>query len=337
MMQLIRRTAAFQDMEMPEQLRSKLESMKGITRSEASALEAACYMPAWCSNRSTREIEAMTGWTGGMLTKCGESFARQVRVCSAFLRLNYPEMPGGETWNELAWRLQHGPASGTTGLEPVARYLQAGGCWIGRTMITYLMANGLPDADSIAVAGSETLVRAAGYDTKRAEKIQSAAHEVVPFKEMEARDLEMLKSGLKGTWEWIDTAHVAEEAGRYGDADLESGVGPNGKLLEIDLQSPGIVRTAGREMKLTPLCFDLLAMLAEQPGKVVTRQALYNRLWPDGGPEEEQPDAHRRSLARKLVSGLQNNPVRIKGVHIEIHRGIGARLNLLPEQITFVR
>ncbi len=37
-------------------------------------------------------------------------------------------------------------------------------------------------------------------------------------------------------------------------------------VLEIDLQSPGVVRAAGRELNLPPLGWDLLAMLAETPG-----------------------------------------------------------------------
>lgn len=100
-------------------------------------------------------------------------------------------------------------------------------------------------------------------------------------------------------------------------------------LLEIDLRSPGIVRAAGREVRLTPKAFDLLAALAERPGQVVTREALYRRLWPEGGAEDQQLDSHRRGLLARLRPALGDRAPAVA----EVVRGIGFRCNLPPGRV----
>jgi DNA-binding winged helix-turn-helix (wHTH) protein len=51
-------------------------------------------------------------------------------------------------------------------------------------------------------------------------------------------------------------------------------------IFEVDLQS-GELRKAGLKLKLTGQPFQVLAILLEHPGKVVTREDLQKRLWPD--------------------------------------------------------
>jgi DNA-binding winged helix-turn-helix (wHTH) protein len=103
--------------------------------------------------------------------------------------------------------------------------------------------------------------------------------------------------------------------------------------LEVNLRSPGVVRVEGCEVRLPPLSFELLAALAERPGEVVTRQALYLRLWPEGGPEEQQLDFHRRTLLDRLrgIVGLEAARA------AEVIRGIGLRMTLPPEQVRLIR
>ena len=50
--------------------------------------------------------------------------------------------------------------------------------------------------------------------------------------------------------------------------------------FELDLQS-GELRKGGLKLKLTGLPFQVLAILLEHPGAVVTREELQKRLWPD--------------------------------------------------------
>ena len=51
-------------------------------------------------------------------------------------------------------------------------------------------------------------------------------------------------------------------------------------IFELDLQS-GELRKSGLKLKLTGLPFQVLAILLEHPGAVVTREELQKRLWPD--------------------------------------------------------
>jgi DNA-binding winged helix-turn-helix (wHTH) protein len=50
--------------------------------------------------------------------------------------------------------------------------------------------------------------------------------------------------------------------------------------FEVDLQT-GELRKAGVKLKLTGQPFQILAILLERPGEVVTREELQKRLWPD--------------------------------------------------------
>jgi DNA-binding winged helix-turn-helix (wHTH) protein len=50
--------------------------------------------------------------------------------------------------------------------------------------------------------------------------------------------------------------------------------------FEVDLQAQEL-RKAGLRLKLTGHPFQVLAILLEQPGTVVTREELQKRLWPD--------------------------------------------------------
>ena len=51
-------------------------------------------------------------------------------------------------------------------------------------------------------------------------------------------------------------------------------------IFEVDLQT-GELRKAGLKLKLTGQPFQVLAILLERPGDVVTREELQKRLWPD--------------------------------------------------------
>src|SRR4029077_11464142 len=50
--------------------------------------------------------------------------------------------------------------------------------------------------------------------------------------------------------------------------------------FEVDLRS-GELRKNGVRLKLSDQPFQVLAILLEQPGQVVTRDELQKRLWPD--------------------------------------------------------
>ena len=52
------------------------------------------------------------------------------------------------------------------------------------------------------------------------------------------------------------------------------------ETFEVDLVA-GELRKSGVKLKLTGQPFQVLAILLERPGEVVTREELQKRLWPD--------------------------------------------------------
>ena len=52
-------------------------------------------------------------------------------------------------------------------------------------------------------------------------------------------------------------------------------------VFEVDLRA-GELRRQGLKVKLQDQPFQVLAMLLERPGQVVTREELRDRIWPDG-------------------------------------------------------
>ena len=88
--------------------------------------------------------------------------------------------------------------------------------------------------------------------------------------------------------------------------------------LEIDRRQRR-VRVGEDEIALTPKEFDLLACLAEEPGSVVTRQALLGQVWdPHWYGPTRTLDVHVASLRKKL-----GDPGWVETV-----RGVGFRLGV---------
>jgi DNA-binding response OmpR family regulator len=78
-----------------------------------------------------------------------------------------------------------------------------------------------------------------------------------------------------------------------------------------------VVHVDGEVVDLTAKEFDLLAVLAEEPGRAVTRQELFSRVWdPVWIGTGKTLDVHVASLRKKLGSAEL----------IETVRGVGYRL-----------
>jgi DNA-binding response OmpR family regulator len=90
--------------------------------------------------------------------------------------------------------------------------------------------------------------------------------------------------------------------------------------LEID-ESRRTVRVDGTVVELTALEFDLLSVLARDPGVVVRRQAFLDRVWgPAFVADDHLVDVHVANLRRKLG----DDPAQPR--FIETIRGVGYRL-----------
>ncbi len=90
--------------------------------------------------------------------------------------------------------------------------------------------------------------------------------------------------------------------------------------LEID-EGRRLVRVDGSVVELTALEFNLLALLAREPGIVVARQALLDTLWgPEFVGDDHLVDVHIANLRRKL--GDEPASPRF----VETVRGVGYRV-----------
>jgi len=86
--------------------------------------------------------------------------------------------------------------------------------------------------------------------------------------------------------------------------------------LEIDRRSHRVL-LAGEEVQLTPKEFDLLALLALDPGAMVTRREILAEVWdPHWYGTSKTVDVHIASLRKKLGDATW----------IETSRGVGFRL-----------
>jgi DNA-binding response OmpR family regulator len=99
---------------------------------------------------------------------------------------------------------------------------------------------------------------------------------------------------------------------------VPAGAGPEG--LEVD-EGRRLVRVDSEAIELTALEFNLLAVLAREPGMVVSRARLLDQVWGTGFiADDHLVDVHVANLRRKL----RDDPARPR--FIETVRGVGYRL-----------
>lgn len=101
--------------------------------------------------------------------------------------------------------------------------------------------------------------------------------------------------------------------------------------LVLDDGRPDRALVFGSTVPLRPAEFRLLRALAEQPGKCLRYEALYNRLWEgDRFAEPGQIYSHRSRLCRKLANLLPGDQAKDLLVTVPKH---GLMLNLRSEEV----
>ena len=90
--------------------------------------------------------------------------------------------------------------------------------------------------------------------------------------------------------------------------------------LEIDL-ADRVVRRDGAEVHLTPIEFDLLKVLAQHRGKLVTQRQLLHEVW---GPGYEEEAHYLRVHIAHIRSKLEPDPARPR--YVITDPGVGYRL-----------
>ncbi len=313
----VRQWLASQHLEAPAAMATALARPSGLSARECGAIEAAARVARWIGEEPTAQVEHATGWTAGMLARAGEAMAWLARAAAGLTQLDEgEESAAAEAWRTLAARLESGAPEAAASL---AALRLAG---IGRTALQALAADGLATPEALAAAPHDLLARRLG-DAELARSAAAAARAALE------RGVIDLMAGAQTVATPSPRPHpvvAAEAVAAVAAPEVE-----RAPTLSIDLQSPGIVTACGREVRLTPRLFDFLAALAEMPGRVLTRQALYHRLWPEEGPEEQQLDDTRRRLCRALA------PVLGIPAPVEVVRGQGFRLRIDPAEVALRR
>ena len=95
---------------------------------------------------------------------------------------------------------------------------------------------------------------------------------------------------------------------------------------------PGTIEFQGKGVKLTSKQFWLLTALAESPGKCVSYDALYNKVWGDEvSVELQQMSYHKSQLLKKISRVAPKSNVKTLITPVS---GEGMVLNLRPDEIS---
>ncbi len=94
--------------------------------------------------------------------------------------------------------------------------------------------------------------------------------------------------------------------------------------LAVDL-STREVRAAGSLVRLTPTEYALLALLARNAGRIVTRELILREVW---GPAGQAEEGNLRFYVNSLRKKLEEDPSRPRLIATEA--GVGYRLEALP-------
>ena len=103
--------------------------------------------------------------------------------------------------------------------------------------------------------------------------------------------------------------------------------------LQIDKDNAGEVIFHGSPIRLTPLPFQLLVILAENASRMLPRPRLVNYLWPDQVVEDQQLGQHCRAILKAFASIVGQQSAKSL---LEVRRGLGVRLVLPPEEVRVV-
>jgi two-component system KDP operon response regulator KdpE len=156
----------------------------------------------------------------------------------------------------------------------------------------------------------------------------------VPIIVLSARGAEQQKIAAldRGADDYVTKPFGPEELLARVRAALRRTIGPEepagGQMvrgdLTIDFDRRRVVRQ-GEEIRLTPKEFELLALLAARPGRVLTHRAILKQIW---GPHSIDQPEHLRVLVAQLRKKIEVDPSRPK--YLLTEPWVGYRFADLP-------
>ncbi len=266
------------------------------------ALKKALILYQWISPASTREIEEAHNAFSGAIKKMGEEFSWLIEAISTLTRAEgWPETVI-KKMNVLGERLSFG--IDLKGLDLAKLRIRG----LGRGFISRLVQNGYDTPKALSDLSIQELEKIVPEDLARriAQKVGRPTSEV--------------------------SSRLQKNSPSIQEKIQES---VNKAILVVDQKHPGTVEFQGKGVKLTSKQFWLLAALAESPGKCVSYDALYNKVWGDEvSVELQQLSYHKSQLLKKISRVAPKSSVKTLITPVS---GEGMVLNLRPDEIAIGR
>ena len=263
------------------------------------ALKKALILYQWISSTPTREIEEAHAVFSGAIKKMGEEFSWLVEAISTLAKAEgWPEQVI-KRMDVLRERLSFG--IDLKGLELAKLRIRG----LGRGYISRLVQNGYDSPKALSELSIEELEKMVPQDLARriAQRSRPSASDVVH------RDI---KNGSPSIQQKIQES-------------------VNRAILIVDRKHPGTVEYRGKTVRLTSKQFWLLETLAENPGKCVPYNTIYDRIW--GGDvmvEMQQISYHKAQLLKKIQKVAPKSEIKSLITPVS---GEGMVLNMRPEEI----
>jgi replicative superfamily II helicase len=269
------------------------------------ALKKALILYQWISSTPTREIEEAHNVFSGAIKKMGEEFSWLIEAISTLAKAEgWPEQVI-KRMDVLGERLSFG--IDLKGLELAKLRIRG----LGRGFISRLVQNGYDSPKALSELSIEEL-----------EKMlpQELAHRIAQkFSRLVVRN----------------SANRAVESTQPKSIQREIQESVNKAILIVDRKHPGTIEFQGKGVKLTSKQFWLLAALADSPGKCVSYDALYNKVWgKEVAVELQQLSYHKSQLLKKISRVAPKSNVKTLITPVS---GEGMVLNLRPDEISIGR
>jgi helicase len=264
------------------------------------ALKKALILYQWISSSPTREIEETHNVFSGAIKKMGEEFSWLIEAISTLAKAEgWPEQVV-KKMDVLGERLSFG--IDFKGLELAKLRIRG----LGRGYISRLVAN--------------------GYDTPKALSDLSIGELAKIIPEDLVRRI--------GQRLWPSSSSVVDRPVKNDSPSVQKKIleSVSKAILVVDQRHPGTIEYQGKGVKVTSKQFWLLAALAESPGKCVSYDALYNKVWGDEiSVEQQQLSYHKSQLLKKINRVAPKSNVKTLITPVS---GEGMVLNLRPDEIS---
>lgn len=264
---------------------------------QEGALKKALVLYHWISSAPTKEIEEAHHLFFGAIKKIGEEFSWLVEAISTLAKAEgWPEQVTNKM-NLLGKRLSFG-------VDPIGLRIPG----LGRGYIARLVKNGYDSSKALAQVTQEDLEHFLPGDiakkiVKKFTRVPTAARE---------------NPGPRKNQTEHETVPLQR---KISDA-----------ILVVDGKHPGTIEFRGENVKLTSKQFSLLAALAESPGKCISYDVIYKKLWGDDvAVEMQQISYHKAQLLKKIHRAAPKSNVKALITPVS---GEGIVLNPRPDEIS---